>query len=49
MYWVTPTEDSGLKRAAVRWLCVAYAAEGINYHTWLFTGLRGHLSNSSVI
>jgi len=27
-----------VKRAAVRWSRVAYAARGANYHTWLPSG-----------
>jgi len=36
--WVITTEVCVVKRAAVRWSCVAYASGGANYHTWLISG-----------
>jgi len=36
--WVTTTEVCRVKREAMRWSCVAYAAGGANYQTWLPSG-----------
>jgi len=38
-----------LKRAAVRWSRVAYAAGGANYHTLLRSGCAGALEIANVI
>ena len=38
-----------LKRAAVRWPRVAYAASGAHYHTWFTCGKRGRVGSDDVI